>query len=40
MVAGLDVAASRGELDGDGRTLGKLIGRPTTTLADAVKAAL
>lgn len=40
MVAGLDVAAAKGELDGDGRALSKLIGRPTTTLADAVKAAL
>lgn len=40
MVAGLDVAAAQGELDGDGHALSKLIGRPTTTLADAVKAAL
>lgn len=40
MVAGLDVAAAQGELDGEGHALSKLIGRPTTTLADAVKAAL
>jgi NAD(P)H dehydrogenase (quinone) len=40
MVAGLDVAAAHGELDGDGRVLSKLIGHPTTTLAGAVKAAL
>lgn len=40
MVAGLDVAAAQGELDGEGRALSKLIGHPSATLAAAVKAAL
>ncbi|WP_132998806.1 SDR family oxidoreductase [Luteimonas arsenica] len=36
----LDVEAGKGALFDDGRALSKLIGRPTTSLADAVSAAL
>ena len=36
----LDVEAGKGALFDDGRVLSKLIGRPTTSLADAVAAAL
>ena len=39
-IAGWDVAASNGALFDDGRQLSRLIGRPTTTLAAAVAAAL
>ena len=39
-IAGWDVSASKGELFDDGRQLSKLIGRPTTPLADVVKQAL
>jgi NAD(P)H dehydrogenase (quinone) len=39
-IASWDVAASRGALFDDGRQLSKLIGRPTTPLADSVAAAL
>lgn len=39
-LAGFDVDASNGALFDDGRQLSKLIGRPTTPLADAVAAAL
>lgn len=39
-IAGYDVAASKGALFDDGRQLSRLIGRPTTPLADAVRAAL
>jgi NAD(P)H dehydrogenase (quinone) len=38
MVAGWDVAIADGALDDSSRTLSKLIGRPTTTLADYVSA--
>jgi NAD(P)H dehydrogenase (quinone) len=40
MIAGWDVPISQGALFDDSKTLSKLIGRPTTTLADAVKAIL
>ncbi|MBN9410280.1 MAG: SDR family oxidoreductase [Burkholderiales bacterium] len=40
LLADSDVGASRGGLFDDSRTLSRLIGRPTTPLADAVKAAL
>lgn len=40
LIADSDAAAAKGALDDDGRVLSKLIGRPTITLADAVKAAL
>lgn len=40
MLANSDVGASKGGLFDDGRTLSKLIGRPTTSLAESVKAAL
>ncbi|MGV7211435.1 NAD(P)H-binding protein [Oxalobacteraceae bacterium A2-2] len=40
LVADSDAAAARGALDDEGRTLSRLIGRPTISLADAVKAAL
>ncbi|HEX7986299.1 MAG TPA: NmrA family NAD(P)-binding protein [Duganella sp.] len=40
LIADSDAAAAKGALDDDGRALSKLIGRPTITLADAVKAAL
>lgn len=36
----LDAEVAKGELFDDGRVLSKLIGRPTTSLADAVAAAL
>lgn len=39
-IAGWDVAASRGALFDEGHQLSRLIGRPTTPLADAVAAAL
>ncbi|MEO5934097.1 MAG: KR domain-containing protein, partial [Duganella sp.] len=40
LIADSDAAAAKGALDGGGRTLSELTGRPTVTLADAVKAAL
>lgn len=40
LIADSDAAAAKGALDDSGHALGKLIGRPTITLADAVKAAL
>ncbi len=39
-VAALDEATARGDLDSDSDDLARLIGRPTTPLADAVRAAL
>ncbi|WP_028712637.1 MULTISPECIES: NAD(P)H-binding protein [unclassified Paracoccus (in: a-proteobacteria)] len=39
-IAGWDVGASQGALFDDGRQLSALIGRPTTPLADVVRAAL
>ena len=39
-IAGWDVGASQGALYDDGKALSGLIGRPTTPLADVVKAAL
>lgn len=39
-IAGWDVAASQGALFDDGHQLSRLIGRPTTPLADSVAAAL
>ncbi len=39
-IAGWDVAASQGALFDEGRQLSRLIGRPTTPLADSVAAAL
>ena len=39
-VAALDEATARGELDSTSDDLARLIGRPTTPLADAVRAAL
>ena len=39
-LAGFDVEASRGELFDDGKELSRLVGRPTTSLSDAVKKAL
>ncbi len=39
-IAGWDAAAGKGALFDDGRTLSKLIGRPTTPFAQTVKAAL
>jgi NAD(P)H dehydrogenase (quinone) len=39
-IAGWDVGASEGHLFDDGHVLSKLIGRPTTALADVVKKAL
>lgn len=39
-IAGYDVAASKGAQFDNGRQLSRLIGRPTTSLADAVRAAL
>ncbi|WP_273230449.1 hypothetical protein [Pseudomonas kuykendallii] len=36
MLADSDAGACRGALFDDGRQLGRLIGRPTLTLADAV----
>jgi NAD(P)H dehydrogenase (quinone) len=40
LLAAADVSISRGDLFDDSGTLGRLIGRPTTSLADAVAAAL
>ena len=40
MLADADAGAARGELDLPGGDLAKLLGRPTTTLADAVRVAL
>lgn len=40
MLADSDVGASKGGLFDDGHTLSKLIGRPTTSLAESVKAIL
>jgi NAD(P)H dehydrogenase (quinone) len=40
LIADSDAAAAKGALDDSGHALSKLIGRPTITLADAVKAAL
>ncbi|USX24937.1 NmrA family NAD(P)-binding protein [Oxalobacteraceae bacterium OTU3CINTB1] len=40
LIADSDAAAAKGALDDGGHALSKLIGRPTITLADAVKAAL
>lgn len=40
LIAGWDVDASKGALFDEGRHLSKLIGRPTTPLSEAVKAAL
>jgi NAD(P)H dehydrogenase (quinone) len=40
LIADSDAAAANGALDDSGHALSKLIGRPTITLADAVKAAL
>ncbi len=40
LIADSDAQAARGALYDDSGTLGKLIGRPTISLADAVKAAL
>ncbi len=39
-IAGCDADAAQGALFDDGRVLSRLIGRPTTPLADVVKAAL
>jgi NAD(P)H dehydrogenase (quinone) len=39
-VAGLDAAAVRGDLDTDSDDLSKLLGRPVTSLQDAVRASL
>ncbi|MCV9386846.1 SDR family oxidoreductase [Reichenbachiella ulvae] len=39
-IASWDVSASKGDLYDDSKTLSQLIGRPTTPLADTVKAAL
>jgi len=39
-VAGLDVATARGELDTSSDDLTRLLGRPSTPLADAVRAAV
>lgn len=38
--AGWDVSASKGDLFDDSKTLSKLLGRPTTPLAESVKATL
>lgn len=40
MLASADAGIARGDLNDDSRTLSRLIGRPTTSLADAVAAAL
>jgi len=40
MIAGWEVPISQGALFDDSRTMSKLIGRPTTALADSVKAIL
>lgn len=39
-IASFDAGAAQGALDGDGATLARLIGRPSTPLADSVAAAL
>ncbi len=39
-IAGWDTAAARGALFDDGRELSRLIGRPTTPLAESIRAAL
>lgn len=39
-IAGWDASAAKGDLFDDSHTLSRLIGRPTTPLADTVKAAL
>lgn len=39
-LASWDVCASHGDLYDEGKTLSELLGRPTTSLSDAVKAAL
>jgi NAD(P)H dehydrogenase (quinone) len=39
-IAGWDVGASKGDLFDDSHQLSKLIGRPTTSLAQSVAAAL
>lgn len=39
-IAGWDAAAARGALFDDSRELGRLIGRPTTPLAESIRAAL
>lgn len=39
-IAGWDIGASKNDLFDDNRVLSKLIGRPTTTMADTVKKAL
>jgi NAD(P)H dehydrogenase (quinone) len=39
-IAGWDIGVSKGDLFDDGKVLSGLIGRPTTTLAEAVKSAL
>lgn len=38
-LASFDTAAAQGALEADDRTLSRLIGRPTTTLAEAIRAA-
>ena len=40
MLAKADEGAARGEIESDSRELQELIGRPTRTLAEAVRAAL
>ena len=40
MIAGWDVDAAEGALYDDSHTLSRLIGRPTTTLAEVIRAAL
>ena len=40
LLADSDVGAAKGGLEDDGKQLSALIGRPTTTMAEAVKAAL
>lgn len=40
LISDADAAAAKGALDDDGHALGKLLGHPTITLADAVRAAL
>jgi NAD(P)H dehydrogenase (quinone) len=40
LLANSDAGVSKGALFDDGKQLSKLIGRPTTPLADVVKAAM
>lgn len=40
MLVNFDLAAARGDLDGSSDVLRRLIGRPPTSLRDAVAAAL